>query len=218
MQHRKGQNQSQSSYCWSARAFFITPINHHDLLHKAYWLVHGHVVLLLCWENFSERSPKFKCMECFMLSYIRTINQCLNCVSTKILLFTTHILIIIGYLCYDDGCHLKKFANNPIRKDLTQIAKQLSKLSIVIDKMHFKGHIDPWCKENCNPYKYRECKDSECAQSGYFTYCITFQVDTEVCEQVFSWLSRYARITRHTNRETFLFYLLYLCDSHNRKL
>ena len=26
-----------------------------------------------------------------------------------------------------------------------------SNLNIVIDKMHFKGHIDSWCKEYCNP-------------------------------------------------------------------
>ena len=42
------------------------------------------------------------------------------------------------------------------------------------------------------------------------------QVDTEVCEQVFSWMSKYARITQHMNRQHFLFYLLYLCDSRNR--
>ena len=42
------------------------------------------------------------------------------------------------------------------------------------------------------------------------------QVDTEICEQTFSWMSRYARITQHMNRTHFLFYLLYLCDSHNR--
>ena len=41
------------------------------------------------------------------------------------------------------------------------------------------------------------------------------QVNTEVCEQTFSWLSKYSRITRHMNRERFLFYLLYLCYLRN---
>ena len=36
------------------------------------------------------------------------------------------------------------------------------------------------------------------------------QVDTEICEQLFSWLSKYARITKHMSREHFLFYLLYI--------
>ena len=46
----------------------------------------------------------------------------------------------------------------------------------------------------------------------------TVQVDTEICEQTFAWLSRYARITRHMNNSHFKFYILYLCDLHNRKL
>ena len=41
------------------------------------------------------------------------------------------------------------------------------------------------------------------------------QVNTEVCEQTFSWLSKYSRIARHMNRERFLFYLLYLCHLRN---
>ena len=44
------------------------------------------------------------------------------------------------------------------------------------------------------------------------------QVDTQICEQTFSWMSRYSRITRHMNRQHFLFYLLYISDLHHRKL
>ncbi len=40
------------------------------------------------------------------------------------------------------------------------------------------------------------------------------QVDTEVCEQVFSWLSRYSHTT-HMSQHTFAFFVLYLCDIHN---
>ncbi len=43
------------------------------------------------------------------------------------------------------------------------------------------------------------------------------KVDTEACEQIFSWSSKYSRITRHMSREHFLFYILYLCDPHNWK-
>ena len=57
----------------------------------------------------------------------------------------------IGVLCYDDGCHLKKYVEK--RKDLTETAKQLASYQIVVDKMHFRGHVDKWCQENCNPYK-----------------------------------------------------------------
>ena len=49
-----------------------------------------------------------------------------------------------------------------------------------------------------------------------YTQNINFlQVDTEACEQCFSWLSRYAKITRKMQRSTFLFYVLYMCDMHN---
>ncbi len=41
------------------------------------------------------------------------------------------------------------------------------------------------------------------------------QVDSQICEQIFSWLSGYARITQHMQRE---YFLIYLCDQHNQKL
>ena len=44
---------------------------------------------------------------------------------------------------YDDGCHLKKFAQNPARRDVTRTAKRLSELSILEDKMHMKGQCRP---------------------------------------------------------------------------
>ena len=34
----------------------------------------------------------------------------------------------------------------------------------------------------------------------------------------FDWLSKYARITRNMNQDHFMFFILYLCDLHNRKL
>ena len=37
---------------------------------------------------------------------------------------------------------------------------------------------------------------------------LMLQVDSEVCEQTFSWLSRYARISKHMNRAHFMFYIL----------
>ena len=41
-------------------------------------------------------------------------------------------------------------------------------------------------------------------------------VNTElVCEQRFSWLSRFAHITKHMNRWRFLFLMLYTLDCHN---
>jgi len=52
---------------------------------------------------------------------------------------------ILEYICYDDGCHLRKFANNASRKDLTSATKKIANIQILVDKMHIKGHVDPWC-------------------------------------------------------------------------
>lgn len=107
----------------------------------------------------------------------------------------------LRYILYDDGCHLKKYALNPTRSMCTPTSEWLASLEIVVDKLHFKGHIDTWCHQHCNPYTHSDLEN----------------VDTEVCEQIFSWLSRYARITQSMNQQHFLFYILYLCDAHNRK-
>ena len=42
------------------------------------------------------------------------------------------------------------------------------------------------------------------------------QVNTDICEQTFSWLSRYACIPKHMNNWHFMFYLIYECDFYNR--
>ena len=122
---------------------------------------------------------------------------------------------------YDDGCHLKKFATNPVRSTLTNTAKRIGSMEIVVDKMHFRGHVDDWCKCNCNPNDFDELKIVSVHLFSstllYATFYKKIQVDTEVCEQTFSWLSRYSRISRHMNRPHFMFYLLYVCELHNRK-
>ena len=33
---------------------------------------------------------------------------------------------------------------------LTPQAKQLASVQMVVDKMHMKGHVDKWCKQNCD--------------------------------------------------------------------
>ena len=64
--------------------------------------------------------------------------------------------ILTEYVCYDDGSHLKKYATNPCHRDLTSTTKQLAQLTIVVDKMHMAGHVDSWCKNNCNPRKFKD--------------------------------------------------------------
>ena len=83
-----------------------------------------------------------------------------NCKKMSIFYQQTKIYIPImynlEYICYDDGCHLRKYAANPCRCGLTATTRILSKIAIVIDKMHMAGHIDAWCKKMCNPHLYSD--------------------------------------------------------------
>ena len=49
--------------------------------------------------------------------------------------------LFIRFVCYDDACHLTKFAKNPSRADLTPQAKQLASVQMVVDKMHMKDML-----------------------------------------------------------------------------
>ena len=73
-------------------------------------------------------------------------------------LLTLHLVFvkIIEFIVYDDACHLKKFAKNQKRAGLNEQTKQLATIEMVVDKMHMKGHIDKWCKENCDPHKFQQ--------------------------------------------------------------
>lgn len=64
--------------------------------------------------------------------------------------------ISLEYVCYDDGCHLRRFAQNPLRKDVTPTSRFLASLEILVDKMHMAGHVDKWCRETCDSRKVSE--------------------------------------------------------------
>ena len=64
----------------------------------------------------------------------------------------------IDFICYDDACHHMKFSKNSIHANLTSQSEMLAGTHMVVDKMHMKGHIDAWCKENCNADKFEALK------------------------------------------------------------
>ena len=82
--------------------------------------------------------------------------------------------------------------------------------------MHFKGRVDDWCKKNCNPYLVNNLEDvSTCKIINSVIHVL--QVDTEICEQTFSWLSKYSKMTRYMNKSHYLFFVLYIRDLHIRR-
>lgn len=70
-----------------------------------------------------------------------------------------------GTICYDDGCHLKKYALK--REDLTATSKRIASMSIAVDKMHFKGHVVKWCQQHCNPFELEQLKNVSVLQYHY---------------------------------------------------
>ena len=65
----------------------------------------------------------------------------------------------VELICYDDACHLKKYATHKERKVLTATAGRIASMTIVVDKLHFRGHTNKWCQEFCNPYKFDELNE-----------------------------------------------------------
>ena len=79
-----------------------------------------------------------------------------RCEHYTILQFFCNSSLFIEYIIYDDACHLKRYACNPSRANETDTTKHISCSHIVVDRFHFPGHVDLWCKEHCNPNKLEE--------------------------------------------------------------
>ncbi|CAC5359321.1 unnamed protein product [Mytilus coruscus] len=86
------------------------------------------------------------------------------------------ILLFPMLLAYDDACHLKRFVN---RRQNTISGKFLATLIMVVYKMHFKNHVDKWCKQNLNPHKVAAFNS----------------LNTEAYEQTFNYISKLKHAT-----------------------
>ena len=59
-----------------------------------------------------------------------------------------------------------------------------AELSILVDKIHMKGHTDKWCMENCDSRKVEEF-NNVCKTKLIIVWVLVLQIDMEVCEQTF---------------------------------
>lgn len=108
---------------------------------------------------------------------------------------------LLDVLCYDDACQLKHYAQNPVRKDASDITTKMATIlwtwcviAFTLPTIQING-----VRKHAIRTEGSNIKD----------------VNTEVCEQLFSWLSRFSYITKHMNRWRLLFLMLYLIDNHN---
>ena len=109
---------------------------------------------------------------------------------------------------YDDGCGLRKFAE--LRKGVNHTAARVwNKIGryIYVDRFHWVNHaktlFNKYCWTNCDPNSLPDSKA---------------KIDSEVCEQTFSWLARYKHTARYMRPGHFLFFMLVLCDMKNTEL
>ncbi len=71
-----------------------------------------------------------------------------------------------------------------------------------IDRFHFDNHIDPWCRKHMDP-----------ATSKYLK-----NVNTEIMEQVFSWMKGFVPALRYMKSYNYNFFMLDMIDRHNMAL
>ena len=83
----------------------------------------------------------------------------------------TATLLFAEYICYDDGCHLRKYARNENRKYQTPTAQTWALVEIVIDKMHMSGHVDQWCRANCDPKHFDALQNVSFYNLSIITHC-----------------------------------------------
>lgn len=109
------------------------------------------------------------------------------------------------WFAYDDCCHFAKYVYNPVRfyvQNVNPMQRLLSKhTQMAVDAFHFPGHVDKYCREHMDPKR-----DPQIAA-----------INTIVCEEVFSWLSRYSGMLRYMNKSHYLFFILCVVDTHNER-
>ena len=106
------------------------------------------------------------------------------------------LLLFPHLLAYDDACQLKRFCNKRLG---TVAARFIANLIMVVDKLHFKNHIDKWCRQNVNPHKVKEFND----------------LNTEACEQTFVFISKFKHATKHMSFGRYNLFHLTMCDIYN---
>ena len=75
-------------------------------------------------------------------------------------IFDVDFVFIEEFIWNDDACHLKKCAQNSVRRNITRIAKKMAEMEMIVDRFHFKNDVDRWCMEHCDPHNSDDLKVS----------------------------------------------------------
>ena len=108
----------------------------------------------------------------------------------------------IKILLYDDGCHFKLYVEKNNRTKDSDAAKKLGQdIDIKVDKLHFRGHTDPWCNKHMDPFKVEALVD----------------VNTVKAEQTFAWLNKFTMV-KNMNNERFELFFMFICNWRNLQI
>ena len=57
----------------------------------------------------------------------------------------------LALVIHDDACHVRRFADKHAHR--SDLGKRLEypTMKYIVDRLHAKGHVDPWCLANCHP-------------------------------------------------------------------
>ena len=81
--------------------------------------------------------------------------------------------------------------------------KLIASFKYFIDKFHLRNHRKK-CRKDFN---IKLSDDEELKK-----------INTQICEQTFSWFSQFKRVTRHMNADNFVVFVLCMCHFHNKKM
>ena len=114
----------------------------------------GVIVLLSELFTAESKTQVYGCLHNYYTCHPRAAADIGMAISYHNRVTFVYVYMLIEFICYDDACHLKRFARNPVRASLTYQTAQLASVEMAVDKMHAKGHTDPWCKANCDPSNF----------------------------------------------------------------
>ena len=98
----------------------------------------------------------------------------------------------------------KKYATHKERKRLTATAGRITSMTIVVDKLHFRGHTDKWCQEFCNPYKFDELNEVRFVEHVHLILCTDKIHSLIQCRLIPKYVNRHflgSQDTRASHRE-----------------
>jgi len=130
---------------------------------------------------------------CTPAGYILHLKEYVGCESLPQRYFflaeLVHAAPSIDLVIHDDACHLRKHCASRAKDGAMAAALAYPMIQYVTDRLHARGHIDPWCLATCSP-------------TAACNVELVAGVNTSVCEQLFSKLGRHKFVMRVMDRLT----------------